>query len=76
MPSSTMTNETARTVSDLMVAIGKQLNDSLSLVRSSETEEDFDRYREAISRMLVLMLVEVMNPIYAEHPDLKPAQLR
>lgn len=71
-----MTNETARTVSDLMVAIGKQLNDSLSLVRSSETEEDFDRYREAISRMLVLMLVEVMNPIYAEHPDLKPAQLR
>jgi hypothetical protein len=34
-----------------------------------------DRYREAVSRILTEMLVEVMNPLYVEHPDIKPKEL-
>ena len=30
----------------------------------------------AVGQIIGEMFVEIMNPIYAEHPDLKPPQLR
>jgi hypothetical protein len=70
-----MTKNTAKVLSDLMVSMGKELNESLRTVQQKESEGDFKRYREAVSKMMTTMLVEVMNPLYAEHPDLKPPEL-
>lgn len=70
-----MTKNTAKAISDLMVSIGSQLTQSMDLVRSTESTEDVERYREAVSRILTEMLTEVMNPLYVEHPDIKPKEL-
>lgn len=71
-----MTKETARQVSDLMVSMGAGLDRSLGLMKEAESEADFKRYRESISKIMTVMLLEIMNPLYGEHPDLKPDQLR
>jgi len=70
-----MTRDTAKEISDRMVAISFQLTESLGLVEDSESAEEYERYREAVSRVLFEVLTGIMNPIYAEHPDLKPREL-
>ncbi len=70
-----MTKTTAKAISDLMISIATQLTESLGHVEDTESTEVYERYRDAVSRVLTDMLVEIMNPIYAEHPDVKPPQL-
>jgi tetratricopeptide (TPR) repeat protein len=65
----------AAAISDLMLELGRKLNDSLRVVQERCTEEETRAYREAISRILLDQLIEIMNPIYRAHPDLKPANL-
>ncbi len=62
-------------VSELMVQFGVKLDESLAVVRERERDEDFKRYRGVVAKLLTTMLLEVMNPLYAEHPDLKPKEL-
>jgi hypothetical protein len=57
------------------LSIGASLDESLSTVQSSESDSDFRKYRESVSKIMTTMLLEIMNPLYAEHPDLKPPQL-
>jgi len=66
----------AREVSDLMVEFSGRLNASIALVRDHGSPEEFRVYREAVAKILVDMLVEVMNPLYARHPSLKPPGLK
>ena len=65
----------ARDVSDLMVDIGRQLDASLSGVREGCSADEYKAYLAVVARMLGDMLLDVMNPIYARHPELKPAEL-
>jgi len=45
-------------------------------VRDPKPDEEFRKYRDSVSKILATMLLEIMNPLYVEHPDLKPEQLR
>ncbi len=65
----------AKAVSDLMVSIAAALNDSLREVQASESDADFRQYRDSVSKIMTIMLLEIMNPLYVEHPDLKPPDL-
>jgi hypothetical protein len=71
-----MNNTTAKAISELMVSMGERLNESVRLVQATEDEAEFKRYRESVSKIMTTMLLEIMNPLYAEHPDLKPPALR
>jgi hypothetical protein len=62
----------ARQVSDLMVEFSHRLNASLVLVRDHGSPEEFHVYRDAVSKIMTEMLIEVMNPLYARHPNLMP----
>lgn len=68
--------DTARQVSELMIEVGRRLNDSVALVQGTSSDEDFGAYRTVIASLLGTMLVDVMNPLYAKHPDLKPDELK
>ena len=70
-----MRKEVARSVSDLMVKFGAELDESVARVKRDASSAEFERYREAVSKLMFTMLVEIMNPLYAEHPDLKPEGL-
>ncbi len=70
-----MNKQVASEVVDLMIELGDKLNHSVSLVQSSCTENEFTVYRRAVANIMGSILLDVMNPIIDEHPDLKPNKL-
>jgi hypothetical protein len=70
-----MDRATAEMVSDLMLDIGAKLNESVTIVQQTSTEAEFEWYRKAIARLMGDMLLDVMNPIYIQYPELKPLEL-
>jgi hypothetical protein len=70
-----MKKELAAQLSTLMLEYGAKLDPSVELVTANGSEQEALRYKRAVGRIMGEMLVEIMNPIYAEHPDLKPPQL-
>lgn len=67
--------EVARQVSELMLEFGAKLNASVALTKERCPESEFKAYRAVVSTLMGEMLLEVMNPIYATHPELKPKEL-
>ena len=65
----------AEQTSLLMLRLSAELNSQLLRIKSECSDEEFQRYRRGFSYIMGYMLTEVMNPIYAEHPELKPEQL-
>ena len=65
----------AEQTSLLMLRLSAELNSQLLKIKGECSDEEFQRYRRGFGYIMGYMLTEVMNPIYAEHPDLKPEQL-
>jgi hypothetical protein len=70
-----VTREVAEAISALMLDYGAKLDGSVRLVMAHSPEHETARYRCAIGKIMGEMLLEIMNPIYSEFPDLKPPQL-
>lgn len=70
-----MEHGTAKAVVELMLRHSRELDASLRDVQATESKEVFDRYRSVVGKLMGEMLLEVLNPIFAEHPDLKPPEL-
>ncbi len=67
--------DTAKHVSELMLDITAQLNQSVFLVQERGSAEEFALYRRAVGGIMAEILLEVLNPLYREHPGLKPEGL-
>jgi hypothetical protein len=65
----------AKQISDLMVEFQSRLDSSIVTVEEKCSSEEFDAYRRAVGKIMGEMLLEVLNPLYVEHPLLKPSQL-
>jgi hypothetical protein len=65
----------AREISDLMIEFSMRIDRSILTVQENCSSAEFKTYRLAAAKVLGEMLLEVMNPLYAKHPDLKPSGL-
>ncbi len=65
----------AQQVSRLMLEYGKKMDASVELVRRNCSVEEFETYRRAVGKIMGYMLLDVMNPLYERHPDIKPVDL-
>jgi len=45
-------------------------------IQSLCTEDEFNEYRLMIGKSIGAMLFEIINPIIAKYPELKPFELR
>jgi hypothetical protein len=63
--------DTAKRVSELLLQITEQLNESTRMVQIACPEAEFSRYRRAVAAIMAEIL-EVINPLYATHPSLAP----
>ena len=70
-----MQKEIANELSQLMLEVAAKLDASIRLVQENCSTEEFQLYRKSVGQIMGIMLTEVMNPIYREHPDLKPREL-
>jgi hypothetical protein len=66
----------AREISELMLDVGKRLDKSVALVLANCSEAEFETYRQAVGAVLAEMLLDILNPLYVEHPLLKPPELQ
>ena len=66
---------TARQVSELMLDVSGRLDESVATVSKNCPSEEFVAYRTAVGRILGEILLDVLNPLYAKHPVLKPRGL-
>jgi hypothetical protein len=72
-----MTKDQASAVVELMLRHGKELDALLPQLQSMGlVGEEFDRIRRHVGHLMGSMLLDVMNPIFDVHPDLKPHELR
>lgn len=71
-----MNQEISAEISQLMIELHEKLNASIYRVRDSGSEEEFLKYRDDISKVMTIMYFDIMKPIYKEHPDLEPSQLK
>jgi hypothetical protein len=55
-----------------MVEFSVRIDRSILTVQENCSPEEFKVYRLAAAKVLGEMLLEVMNPLYAVHPYLKP----
>jgi hypothetical protein len=63
---------TAKRISDLMLDISGQLDESVTTVMKTCPTDEFENYRRTVAKILGQVLLNVLNPLYAEHPALKP----
>lgn len=70
-----MKKDVADVINRLMVDYGAKLNESVRLVMETSSAEEFETYRTAVGQIMGTMLIDIMNPIYREHPELKPPEL-
>jgi hypothetical protein len=66
--------DVARYLSQVMIDTGSRLNEFLYEVQEKCSQEDFKRCKRAVGSVLGTIAIEVLNPLYSEHPDIKPEE--
>jgi hypothetical protein len=63
----------ATQISELMLEISDRISQSVASTKSECAAEEHAAYQRAASRVLATLQQEVLSPLYAEHPSLRPA---
>jgi hypothetical protein len=71
-----MNKELAGKIFTLLNDQSRELNDVLISIQEQCGEEEFNFYRRGFGKVLGYMLMDILNPIFKEYPDLVPDQLR
>ncbi len=70
-----MDKKVAEETSIIALKIGAMLNNQLTKIQETCDKQEAQRYTKGTGYVLGYLLTEIMNPIYKEHPDLKPKQM-
>jgi hypothetical protein len=70
-----MSREAARILLDVALRCGAEQDAALAKAQEVCSQEEFSNYRLAIGRTMAAILHELINPIVAKYPDLKPPEL-
>lgn len=65
----------AKEISELMLSYGAKLDASVAVVIDKCSNEEAIVYKRAVGKIMGTMLLEIMNPLYKQHPELKPKEL-
>jgi hypothetical protein len=66
----------AKIVSDQILDIGRRLDELVSTVAEQSEGEEELQFRHAVGTVLGELLLSILNPLYRQHPALKPPELR
>jgi hypothetical protein len=65
----------AEIVNQEMLAVAARLNESVAVLVDHLSAKDASIYKLAVAELLGAILLDFLNPIYKEHPYLKPSEL-
>ena len=66
---------TAAAVHEQVLKASEALNQALRLVQEGGSEQEFSSFRASTGKVLGEILFEILNPLYALHPELMPPEL-
>jgi pyruvate/2-oxoacid:ferredoxin oxidoreductase beta subunit len=52
------------------------LSECLTIAKSSSTPEEYERLKRAVGSVVGTLEIDLLWPLYREHPDLEPENLR
>jgi hypothetical protein len=67
-----METSIARQLSNELNDIVGRLDESVRLAMDRCPEPEFTAYRSAIGRVMGMLVLDVLNPLYAKNPEAKP----
>ena len=71
-----MSRDAAKMIMEVVTRNAAEQDAVLTKIQSLCAENEFNEYRRMIGKSMGAMLVEIIHPIVAKYPELKPAQLR
>jgi hypothetical protein len=71
-----MSRNAAKMIMEVVTRHAAELDAVLTEIQLLCTEEEFRECRRMIGKSMGAMLFEIINPIVAKYPELKPPQLR
>lgn len=69
-------HDIAKQLIDTLDGCSERINESIRLVRDKCSDEEFLLYQKAAGFVMGYIYTDVVAPIYKEHPDLEPPELR
>ncbi|WP_444916852.1 hypothetical protein [Microbulbifer sp. JMSA003] len=70
-----MDRKLAEKTSLLALKIGAAMDNNLALIKDGCSEQEFKNYQQATGKVMGELLTSFMNPIYEQHPSLKPKEM-
>ncbi|MFZ3307755.1 MAG: hypothetical protein WA280_00140 [Xanthobacteraceae bacterium] len=71
-----MSLDAAKIIMETITRNAAEQDAALARIQPLCSQDEFNEYRRMIGRSMGAMLTEIINPIVAKYPDLKPAQLK
>ena len=71
-----MSRDAAQMILEVVTRNAAEQDAALTKIQSLCTEDEFNEYRRMIGKSMRAMLFEIIHPIVAKYPELKPSQLR
>jgi hypothetical protein len=65
----------AANISERLLRVNSLLNEMANLVQNSGEENELRPFCLAIAKVSGELLLEVANPLYRKHPELKPPEM-
>ena len=62
----------AKQISDLMLDVYRQLEESVEMVKKSCPPEEHAAYKRAVGRVVARIVLDVAEPLYEKNATLKP----
>lgn len=63
---------TAKYVGDLMLHCLRQMEESIVTVNNTSPPDEGLKYKNAVGLAAFRVIYDVLEPLYAQHPELKP----
>lgn len=71
-----MSRDAAKIILDVVIKNAAEQDAALARIQPLCSQEEFNEYRRMIGRSMGEMVTEVMHPIIAKYPELRPPQLK
>ena len=71
-----MSRDAAKIIMDVAIKNAAEQDAALIEIQSLCNEDEFSEYRLMIGKTMGAMLFEIINPIVAKYPELKPSQMK
>lgn len=71
-----MDRATAQQVARLATHAVGYLNDALLVARQGSSPEEFESLKQKVGAIMGAIVVDVAQPLYAQHPDIVPDELK